>query len=63
MDGQRPAADAPSADADAATDDDVRWLFALISDTGMRLSEAAGLARYRGSIIINYPFAYFLGGN
>ena len=24
-------------------DDDVRWLIALISDTGMRLSEAAGL--------------------
>ena len=26
------------------TDDDLRWLVALISDTGMRLSEAAGLA-------------------
>jgi len=26
-------------------DDDVRWLIALISDTGMRLSEAAGLHR------------------
>ena len=26
-----------------AIDDDVRWLVALISDTGMRLSEAAGL--------------------
>jgi integrase len=25
-------------------DDDLRWLLALISDTGMRLSEAAGLA-------------------
>ena len=25
-------------------DDDIRWLIALISDTGMRLSEAAGLA-------------------
>jgi hypothetical protein len=24
-------------------DDDLRWLIALISDTGMRLSEAAGL--------------------
>ena len=24
-------------------DDDVRWLVALISDTGMRLAEAAGL--------------------
>ena len=27
------------------TDDEPRWLAALISDTGMRLSEAAGLAR------------------
>ena len=27
-----------------ATDDEARWLVALISDTGMRLSEAAGLA-------------------
>ena len=25
-------------------DDDMRWLLALISDTGMRLSEAAGLS-------------------
>jgi integrase len=24
-------------------DDDMRWLMALISDTGMRLAEAAGL--------------------
>jgi hypothetical protein len=28
-----------------STDDEPRWLVALISDTGMRLSEAAGLAR------------------
>jgi len=27
------------------TDDEMRWLLALISDTGMRLSEAAGLHR------------------
>ena len=27
------------------TDDEPRWLVALISDTGMRLSEAAGLAK------------------
>jgi integrase len=27
-----------------AEDDDIRWLLALISDTGMRLAEAAGLA-------------------
>ena len=25
-------------------DDEARWLVALISDTGMRLSEAAGLS-------------------
>jgi hypothetical protein len=25
-----------------AIDDDIRWLIALISDSGMRLSEAAG---------------------
>ena len=29
------------------TDDEPRWLVALISDTGMRLSEAAGLARVK----------------
>ena len=33
-------------------DDDLRWLVALISDTGMRLSEAAGLAR--NDIRLNY---------
>ena len=27
------------------TDDDMRWLIALISDTGMRLAEAAGLLK------------------
>ncbi len=27
------------------TDDEARWLVALISDTGMRLSEAAGLSK------------------
>ena len=26
-------------------DDDIRWLVALISDSGMRLAEAAGLAK------------------
>jgi site-specific recombinase XerD len=25
-------------------DDDIRWLVALVSDTGMRLAEAAGLS-------------------
>ena len=33
-------------------DDDVRWLIALISDTGMRLSEAAGL--HRDDIVLNH---------
>jgi integrase len=28
-----------------STDDDLRWLIALISDTGMRLAEAAGLLK------------------
>ena len=32
-------------------DDDMRWLIALISDTGMRLSEAAGL--HRDDIVLN----------
>ena len=32
-------------------DDDMRWLVALISDTGMRLSEAAGL--HRDDIVLN----------
>ena len=27
------------------TDDDLRWLIALISDTGMRLAESAGLLK------------------
>ena len=28
------------------TDDDIRWLVALISDTGMRLAEAAGFKNW-----------------
>ena len=35
------------------TDDAMRWLLALISDTGMRLSEAAGL--HRDDIILDAP--------
>ena len=35
------------------TDDEMRWLLALISDTGMRLSEAAGL--HRDDIILDAP--------
>ena len=33
------------------TDDEMRWLLALISDTGMRLSEASGL--HRNDIILD----------
>ena len=35
------------------TDDEMRWLLALISDTGMRLGEAAGL--HRDDIILDAP--------
>jgi integrase len=35
------------------TDDEMRWLLALISDTGMRLSEAAGL--HRDDIVLDAP--------
>ena len=34
-------------------DDDMRWLIALISDTGMRLGEAAGL--HLDDIRLNKP--------
>ena len=36
-------------------DDDVRWLVALISDTGMRLAEAAGLKRDDLNLEHQYP--------
>ena len=39
-------------------DDDMRWLIALISDTGMRLSEAAGL--HRDDIVLNYDFPHLV---
>jgi integrase len=39
-----------------AIDDEMRWLLALISDTGMRLSEAAGL--HKGDIILDAPIPY-----
>ena len=39
-----------------AADDEMRWLLALISDTGMRLSEAAGL--HRDDIILDAPIPY-----
>ena len=38
------------------TDDEMRWLLALISDTGMRLSEAAGL--YRDDIVLDAPIPH-----
>ena len=38
------------------TDDALRWLLALISDTGMRLSEAAGL--FRDDIILDAPIPH-----
>ena len=37
-------------------DDEMRWLLALISDTGMRLAEAAGL--HKDDIILNTPLPY-----
>jgi integrase len=39
-----------------ATDDEARWLLALISDTGMRLSEAIGLAREDISLTGKVPY-------
>jgi len=38
-----------------ATDDEARWLVALISDTGMRLAEAAGLAKDDGELDAEIP--------
>ena len=38
------------------TDDEMRWLLALISDTGIRLSKAAGL--HSDNIIIDAPTAH-----
>ena len=37
-------------------DDEMRWLLALISDTGMRLAEAAGL--HKNDIILDAPLPY-----
>ncbi|MDA9931073.1 tyrosine-type recombinase/integrase, partial [Alphaproteobacteria bacterium] len=37
-------------------DDEMRWLLAIISDTGMRLSEAAGL--HKDDIILDAPIPY-----
>ena len=37
-------------------DDEQRWLIAILSDTGMRLSEAAGLEKEHVSLDEGYPF-------
>ncbi|WP_181705156.1 DUF6538 domain-containing protein [Chthonobacter rhizosphaerae] len=39
-------------------DDDRRWLVALIADTGLRLSEAAGLAR--ADLVLHHPEGAFV---
>ena len=38
-------------------DDDIRWLIALLSDTGMRLAEAAGLAKQDVFLDTETPYA------
>lgn len=42
-------------------DDEARWLIALISDTGMRLSEAAGLLKSDIKIDHDYPHIVLVG--
>ena len=37
-------------------DDDIRWLVALVSDTGMRLAEAAGLPVDAFNLQADIPF-------
>lgn len=39
-------------------DDDMRWLLALISDTGLRLSEAAGL--HRDDLVLNHGIPHLI---
>jgi integrase len=39
-------------------DDDMRWLLALISDTGLRLSEAAGL--HRKDLVLNHEIPHLV---
>ena len=39
-----------------AKDDDIRWLIALLSDTGMRLAEAAGLAKEDVFLDVETPY-------
>lgn len=42
-------------------DDDIRWLIALLSDTGMRLAEAAGLAKKDVFLDTEIPFVRLCG--
>ena len=44
-----------------AIDDDIRWLVALVSDTGMRLAEAAGLSIADLNIDTSMPFVIVKG--
>jgi len=41
-------------------DDDIRWLLALISDTGMRLSEAVGLLVDDLVVDVQHPLSSYL---
>lgn len=63
--GDRQVADYSSSDASAfreiqakcvSIDDDMRWLIALISDSGMRLAEAAGLLKTDINLETDIPF-------
>ena len=40
----------------AKADNEMRWLIAIISETGLRLSEAAGL--HKDDIILDAPVLY-----
>ena len=44
------------------TDDEPRWLVALISDTGMHLNEAAGLAKEDIVLDADIPHVRIRGG-
>ena len=39
-------------------DDDIRWITAIVSDTGMRLSEAIGLAKE--DVVLDHPFPHLM---
>ena len=59
-----PVIDSPRAIQHACqtTDDEPRWLVALISDTGMRLNEAAGLAKEDIVLDADIPHVRIRGG-